>query len=118
MLSSSDVSNTSCVFQMFPWVLVKMQQEHGLLYHQMTLFQRTKAFFFFVCNIFFVCSLDYVHRHRRFLNSTLEIVAVYLFMCDMGIFFVIMVDLAAAEVDDEDHLGPLTIFIPPKGVMR
>lgn len=64
--------------------------------------------------ICFVCSLDYAHRHHRFLNSMLEIVAVYLFMCGMGIFFVIMIDLAAAEVDDEDHLGPLTIFIPPK----
>lgn len=36
----------------------------------------------------------------------------------MGVFFVIMVDFAAAEVDDEDHLGPLTIFIPPKGAMQ
>lgn len=46
MLSSCDVSNTSRVFQMFPGVLLKMQQEHGLLHYQMTLFQRTKAFFF------------------------------------------------------------------------
>lgn len=52
-----------------------------------SLFQRTKAFFFFVCHRFFVCSLDLVHRHRSFLNSMLEIVAVYLFMCDIGMFF-------------------------------
>lgn len=89
MLSSCDVSNTSCVFQMFPRVLPKMQQELGLIHYQTTLFQRTKAFSFFVCNIFLVCSLDLVHRHHRFLNSTLDVMAVYLFMCDIGIFFLL-----------------------------
>lgn len=118
MLSSSDMSNTSCFYPNVSMNVTENVAGAWSASPSNDIVPKNQSIFFFVCNIFFVCSLDYVHRHCRFLNSTLEIVAVYLFMRDMGIFFVIKVDLAAAELGDEDHLGPLTIFIPPKGVMQ